>query len=294
MSATFAGFTYNNVVQCSGSVNFITGGQTFDRRASGAIDGGTISLTSTWVDVFTVTLWSLQSSFPQAGYAVINSGSGGLPAPFGTYSVSDVNADESAVSSLTYVTPLALGAGGSLPVLFTNYDVKCNDKGALLVWGTATEQNSDRFEIQRSSNGIDWSTIDNVKAAGNSDVQRNYQYLDLNGGVSFYRIRQVDIDGQFVYTAIKQTNCKAGMFDVTLYPVPARDHLTVVIKSDKAVRTDLQILDMNGRIVRRNTTEIRTGNNNIRMDVSVLAAGEYILVSSDPSILINKKFTVVR
>ncbi|MEI2740190.1 MAG: T9SS type A sorting domain-containing protein [Chitinophagaceae bacterium] len=191
-----------------------------------------------------------------------------------------------------FTPPISLG--GTLPVTFTNYDVKCNDKGALLKWGTATEQNTDRFEIQRSTNGTDWITIDNVAAAGISNSQRNYQYLDLNGGTAYYRIRQVDLDGRFIYTAVKATNCKAGQFDVTLFPVPAQSDLNVVIKSDKAVKTDLQILDMSGRIVQRTSTQINKGNNNIKLDVSQLPGGQYMLVSSDASVMINKKFTVIR
>jgi hypothetical protein len=190
-------------------------------------------------------------------------------------------------------TPVALGAG-TVPVTFSSYDVRCNDKGALLTWTTATEQNSDRFEIQRSTNGTDWVTIDNVAAAGTSNAQRNYQYLDLNGGTAYYRIRQVDLDGRFIYTAVKATNCKSGQFDVTLYPVPAQTDLNVVVKSDKSVKTDLQVLDMSGRIVLRTNTQINKGNNNIKLDVSQLPGGQYMLVSSDPTLLINKKFTVIR
>lgn len=182
----------------------------------------------------------------------------------------------------------------TLPVTFNNYDVKCNDKGALISWSTSTEQNSEKFEIQRSINGNDWIVIDQVAAAGNSDVLRNYQYLDLKGGVAFYRIRQVDKDERFVYTTIKRTDCKVGQFDVTLYPVPARDDLTVVIRSDRAVRTDLQIMDMNGRVIRRTVTQVNQGNNNIVLDVSDLPGGQYLLTSSNPSILINKKFTIAR
>ena len=182
----------------------------------------------------------------------------------------------------------------TLPVIFTKYDVKCNDKGAILTWATATEQNSNRFEMQRSNNGTDWITIDNVAAAGNSDVQRNYQYVDLYGGAAFYRIRQVDNDGRFVYTAVKTTNCKSGQFDVTLYPVPAKDRLNVVIKSDKAVRTDLQIVDVSGRIVSRTNTQVNKGNNNIILNVDNLPAGQYMLVSSDPSVVINKKFMIIK
>ena len=182
----------------------------------------------------------------------------------------------------------------TLPVQFTGFNVQCNEIGALLSWGTSMEQNSDRFEIQRSKNSVDWVVIDNVAAAGNSDVQRNYQYLDLNGGPAFYRIRQVDKDGRSVYTAIKLTNCKDSQFDITLYPVPANDRLTVVIKSGQAVRTDLLVVDINGRTVSRTVTQINKGNNNFILNVSSLPGGQYILTSSDPSIIINRKFTVLR
>ena len=182
----------------------------------------------------------------------------------------------------------------TLPVQLTNYDVKCNDKGALIKWSTATEQNSDRFEIQRSTNGNDWVTVDNVAAAGNSSSDKNYQYLDIYGGTAFYRIRQVDVDGRFTYTAIKTTNCKAGQFDVTLYPVPAKDKLNIVVQSDKELKTDLQVLDMTGKIVQRTIIQINKGNNNIVLDINNLPGGQYLLVSSDPAVLINKKFTIVR
>ncbi len=194
----------------------------------------------------------------------------------------------------TFTSFARLISGITLPVTFSNYDVKCNDKGALIKWSTATEQNSDRFEIQRSTNGIDWATIDNVIAAGSSTSLRNYQYLDIYGGTAFYRIRQVDTDGRFIYTAIKSTNCKAGQFDITLFPVPAKDNLNVVIKSDRTVKTDLQVLDMTGKIVQRTIVQINKGNNNIVLDINNLPGGQYLLVSSDPAVLINKKFTIVR
>jgi len=143
-------------------------------------------------------------------------------------------------------------------------------------------------------NGIDWISIDNVAAAGNSTDQRNYQYLDLFGGTAFYRIRQVDIDGRFVYTAVKRTECQKSQYDVALYPVPARDNLNVVIRSEINTRTEIQILDINGRSLRRVAVQINKGNNNIQLNVSNLPAGQYMLVGSDPSIQINKKFTIIR
>jgi hypothetical protein len=181
-----------------------------------------------------------------------------------------------------------------LPITFSNYDVKCTDKGAIINWSTATEQNTDRFEIQKSINGTSWTVIGNVTAAGNSTTQKDYQYLDLNGGIAFYRIRQVDKDGRFVYTAIKRTDCKIAQYDVILYPVPANDKLNVVVKSDKAMNTNLQIIDVSGKIVQRTLAVINQGNNNIVLNVSGLPAGQYILVSVDSGLRIDKKFTILR
>lgn len=197
-------------------------------------------------------------------------------------------------NSYTGVLPSSATLSGVLPVVFSNYNVKCSDKGAMVYWTTASESNSDKFEIQKSINGVDWETIGDVAASGSSIYVRNYEYLDLKGGAAYYRIRQVDLDGIFTYTAVKQTNCSAGQFDVVLYPIPAKDNLTVVIKSDKITRTELQIMDMSGRTIRRIPAQINSGNNTINLDVSRIPAGQYMLVSSAPEIEISKKFTVIR
>ena len=285
------GFSYN-VNQC-GVFNQTAGSQNFDRRTSGTLDGTSINLTTTWVDVFTVTLWALGSSNPEAGYVVINSGVGGSPAPFLTYEVADAAAMGYTVNSLTYNTPLQLGSA-PLPVLFSSYDVKCSDKGASLVWSTETEVNSSHFEIQKSINGNEWTGIAKISSSGNSSSHKNYQYLDLEGGKAFYRIRQVDIDGHDVYTAVKTTACNNRAVSVTVYPTPAKNKVTVALNTDRNFKTDLQILDASGRIVYKQSAVINKGVNNIQMDVRTLAAGEYILVSSDPSIIINKKIIISR
>jgi len=295
MSTTFAtaGFTYNNVDECSGSVNFSNGTETFDRRASGTVDGGTITLTTTWVDVFTVTLWSLASSSPHGGYVVINSGAGGAPGPFSTYAVSDNLANEYVVNSLTFTTALGLESG-ALPVTFSGFDANCTNNGVMIRWSTATELNSNNFEVERSINGREWKVVGTQRAAGNSSVHRNYTHLDLNGGNALYRIKQTDIDGNFFYTDIVSTNCSGKNIDVTLYPVPAHDKLIVVIKSDRALKTQLLVVDGIGRIVKIIDAPLAVGTNNFTVNVNNFAQGEYLIRSSDKTIDLNRKFSVVR
>lgn len=186
-------------------------------------------------------------------------------------------------------------ASVALPVTFSKYNVQCNDKGTLVTWTTSSEHNSSIFEIQRSTNGIDWEVLGSVNAAGESDIERNYQYLDISGnGQLFYRVKQVDKDGRFVYTSIRRMTCGGKDLDVVVFPVPAKDVLNVVIKADKAVTTDIQVIDAAGRQVQKIMKNLNSGNNSFTLDVSRLPAGQYLLTSSYPDVQINKKFVVAR
>jgi len=285
-----AGFSYTSVAQCN--VNSQNNGTfAFDRTASGTLDIGSIVINTTWVDVFTVTLWTLGPGVPEGGYAIINSTEFGTPGALSSYLISGPGGDYQA-NSLTFTNALPLGSA-ILPVLFTYFNANCNDKGTLLSWETATESNSDYFEIQKNIAGS-WKVVDKVKAAGNSDIARQYQYLDLDGGNAQYRLRQVDLDNSSVLTDIRATSCEGKSFSTTLYPVPAKDKMTLVVRSDRAVTTTLQIMDAGGKMVKQLRTNINNGNTNIIIDVSSLAQGEYMLMSTEPTIRINKRFVIVR
>lgn len=293
LSPTFAGAGFSlNINQCN---NFVqnSGPRTFDRRASGTIDGGVITLTNTWVDVFTVTLWNLRATPPEGGWVVINSGAGGSPAAFTTYAVADDQANEYVVNSTTYVAPLAL-TSAVLPVTFGTFDVDCGDKGAILKWTTATEINNSHFEIQKNT-GAGWVTIGQIAGAGNSNEVRRYQFIDLEGGNNVtYQIKQVDFDGRSSLSAQRNRSCTGRQVNVVLYPVPTNNLLNVVIRTDQQIRTELQVFDMSGRIVKRQAVVLNTGTNNLTFDVTNLAVGEYILSSSDKNVQLNKKFTIAR
>lgn len=295
LSAPFstASFQYLIVNQC-GTFNQTAGGQPFDRRAVGTLSaaGNGLTLTTAWIDVFTVTLWTLGTSYPQGGYVSINSGAGGSPSPFGSYAVSNVGGDEIPANSLTYNVPLPVG--GTLPVQFTKFETKCTNTGTLISWATAQEFNSSSFEIERSTNGSNWTNVGSIEAAGTSASEKAYQQVDLNSGNAFYRIKQIDKDGGFVYTAIERANCAVKNITSLIYPVPAYDVLNVVIKSDRVVRTQLQVFDIHGKLVKTQDANVLNGNNNFRINLSGLAAGDYIIRSNDATLELNKVFTIAR
>ncbi len=293
MSPAFAGWTYNYVNECSGTVNFTTGGQTFDRRSAGTIDGGSLTITTAWMDIYTVTLWTLGTVSPEGGYVALNSGEGGSPGEFTTYAVADIDANGFPVNSLTYTTPLALGSGVA-PVTFSGFNAKCTNKGTLVSWSTASEFNADYFEVQRSFNGNDWASVGRVKASGTSSDPHDYQLPDAIGGNSLYRVRQVDMDGHATYTSIIRTNCEVNNMGMVIYPVPAHNILNVVISSDKSVKTKLIVIDGVGRIVRGMEVNLFKGNNTFQFDLKGLSSGEYLIRSSDPGIDLNRKFNIAR
>ena len=277
MSAAFAGFTYNFVDECSGTVNFSTGGQTFDRRASGTIDGSGASITigTTWIDVFTVTLWAKNTSYPQAGYVVINSGDGGSPAAFGSYALSDVLANPYIVNSLTYTSPLPLGTN-VVPVTFSSFSVSCNMQQAELLWSTENETNSSEFIIQKSNDGQNWINIGQVAAAGNSNTRRDYRFVYNNNGNAMYRVKLVDTQGRESYTEVRSTDCNLPTA-ISVYPVPARDILHVNIPSATAQRVSLVLTDASGRIIRSITGNLQEGMNPFSVNMTPFSPGYYVL-----------------
>jgi hypothetical protein len=89
-----------------------------------------------------------------------------------------------------------------LPVKWLSYEVKTDKAGNHILWTTASELNNDRFDIEKSSNGTDWQLAGTVKAKGNSSQQTKYTYFDATSTSSktYYRIKQVDVDGRFEYS----------------------------------------------------------------------------------------------
>jgi len=69
--------------------------------------------------------------------------------------------------------------------------------GNMLEWGTASEDNSLRFIVEKSTDGISFQNIGVVEAAGDSESERSYRFLDINASEqkSFYRLKQMDLDG---------------------------------------------------------------------------------------------------
>ncbi len=275
--------------------SLIAGGQTYNRRyiylnSDEAADGThLVNLNTSWDTVITITLNNLQPSPTYGGYAYMQKTSEAPGA-----SLTDplfINIPFNVTSSSVALKP----AAGPLPVLFTRFNAQCQaDKSTSITWSTSQETYNNYFEVERSSDGFNWNAVSKVVASGNSSTEKNYQVNDPQGGTAQYRLKQVDRDGKISYSTTVKTSCEGRNVYVTLYPAPASDVVNLIIGSDKAVKTILQIYDAKGKLVINMAVIITKGVSNFKIPVLNLATGEYIIKGTNSELEISKRFTIVR
>jgi hypothetical protein len=129
-------------------------------------------------------------------------------------------------------------AGNTLPVTLTTFNAIKSNQQVNLSWTTSSEKNSKEFIVERSNNGIDFSSIGSVNAKGNSDQINNYQLVDENPieGTTFYKIRIVDKDGEYEYSPIQFVDIKNSSDIFHIYPNPSNNSdITIEVTEDATV-----------------------------------------------------------
>ncbi len=137
-----------------------------------------------------------------------------------------------------------------LPVeLVSFYAVLMNDRQVAVSWQTASELNSNYFEVLRSADGQNWYGIGTVPANGVSQVTLDYALLDQAplSGISYYRLKQVDMNGSFHLSEIQSVNNGLKVNRVKVYPNPTDKGLVTVV-SDEPI-SSLFVYDALGKTV---------------------------------------------
>ncbi|MDO6435207.1 hypothetical protein Q4E93_31615 [Flavitalea sp. BT771] len=165
-----------------------------------------------------------------------------------------------------------------LPVRFTDLTARCKGKYIELTWRTAAEQNSERFDVQRSQDGRMWETIGSVKAAGNSSSIMDYGYKDLtlNMPSALYRLAQYDIDNRISYSSILEAGCALST-EFRVMPNPVVETARVTISGASSGKGELVLSNAAGWILWRQAVTINTGINQYPINTSALARGVYYL-----------------
>ncbi len=156
--------------------------------------------------------------------------------------------------------------GTTLAVEHLSFDATVIDESyVLLEWSTASEQNNDAFIIERSRDGENWEAIGQVSGAGTSKEVNYYTFRDDNppSGVSYYRVKEVDLNGEIGYSIIKAINFNPQE-DLMLYPNPALAGQNITIQSAENETLSVAIMNNLGQLIKKE--EIQNGLGTIALD----------------------------
>ncbi len=167
-----------------------------------------------------------------------------------------------------------------LPVSLTKFTVTKEGSVSFAAWVTESEQNNSHFNLQRSLDGNAFTTLGrvNTKAMnGTSTTELNYNFTDRapQVGHNYYRLEQVDRDGNLSYSEIIDVVWGANGSIVSIYPNPATDKLNVDVSTDKVSQLEVRLLDMSGRVVKSVMRQTDKGMNNVTLDLDNIASGVY-------------------
>jgi len=161
-------------------------------------------------------------------------------------------------------------------------------------WSTSSEYNSSHFDVYRSTDGVNFENIGTVAAAGNSQSVRNYMFMDdisrLPAGKVFYKLKQVDFNGSFVWTETTDLSIHITKTGVSVSPNPAQNSIEINAQGFAEGVYDLQIFDMSGKLVKSDLLKVSEFNDAKTVDLSALPVGVYTLRVHNESIklLINR------
>ena len=166
-----------------------------------------------------------------------------------------------------------------LPVELTRSGAAMQKNEVLVSWETATERNNDYFDVERSADGRTFEAVARVKGNGTSSQKRSYATLDSAplGGVSFYRLRQVDFDGRTQFSPVVTVE-NAARNVAAVYPNPATTEVTIRFAEALGGPVDVQIMDAAGRVLWQEHREVAAGERELRVPTAQLpAAGLYLV-----------------
>ncbi len=183
--------------------------------------------------------------------------------------------------------------GTLLPITLLDFSGKLNGSKVDLYWKTNTENGSDHFEVERSTDAQNFILLGNVSAQGYSTVTSNYTSVDPlpAKGINYYRLKMVDKDGKYVYSKIIsiQVN-KQDELLTKVMPDPFTHKLDIYVTLPANSDVTISFIDMYGRLVLTRVFKGYKGFNAFSFtDLESLPAAAYMLKLSTKDMTVTKK-----
>ncbi len=171
---------------------------------------------------------------------------------------------------------LLLSRGSTLPVEFLAFSGEALSDINRLYWTTTNELNNEGFFVEKSKNGLHFESIGFVK--GEEEPETDYIFDDVNpwNGSNYYKLKQVDYDGNFNYSHIIHLIRHAD-FDFKVVENPFRHTLYIQIDSNTDIDANISIFAINGQIVYEKDHDVKSGFSELQFDMNNINSGNYII-----------------
>jgi hypothetical protein len=172
----------------------------------------------------------------------------------------------------------SVSTSSPLPVILTNFTVKKSEGMATrLDWATTAETNSEKFEVEHSTDAKTWNQLAVIAALGKSNELALYNYTHTNpvAGQNLYRLKMIDLDGTFAYSRIVSLSFD-DVAKATFYPNPATDKVKVKLEgATSSDVTKITLFTVDGKVA-------YTANKLIQgeIDVTNLQSGAYVVTTT--------------
>jgi len=255
----------NNVVNCLWLI-------------SEAVTGGTdASLTLQWP--LALELTGFNRSFSRVAHYT------GAAWDYGLTNLPASGSDPYAItrSGITSFSPFGVSMDMAvLPVTGLELAGKNNGNENLISWSTTSETNTAYYSIEASLSGIDFTEIGKADAAGNSSGLHSYNYIhrEINNQSYSYRIKQVDVNGSYVYSKVIRIAAAAFRL-AALYPNPVKSKTTISFSLKQTSLIMVVISNTSGQVVYSSKQLYNKGEHKAELDLSLLPAASYILQLKD-------------
>jgi Pregnancy-associated plasma protein-A/Secretion system C-terminal sorting domain len=168
-------------------------------------------------------------------------------------------------------------AGVALAIELTDFSgVVTSEQNSLLSWTTASEKDNRQFEIEVSRDGVNFDLLASIPSKGNANHDQRYEYLHVKPqrGISFYRLKQTDLDGKYTYSKIIALSIVNNLTKASVYPVPAKNTITINF-GEIITNGVIRILSADLRTVKQETVNGPSVKKDI--NVSQLSTGVYFI-----------------
>ncbi|HEY1021973.1 MAG TPA: T9SS type A sorting domain-containing protein, partial [Flavisolibacter sp.] len=181
-------------------------------------------------------------------------------------------------------TDLFTKAGNTtpLPVVLLQFSASEESDAIRLQWITASSENMDYYEVERSTNGVDFAPLVRLMADAGTSTEQSHAYFDkeavrLNQPVVYYRLRLVEKDGAFLYSAVIRLMLNAAHVTVKLAPNPAGNTVFLLLTNAPQGKTVIEVMDLLGKKIKRLENDVNASTVQFPIDITGLTPGKYLV-----------------